>query len=479
MASGAAASADVGASSSAYLAMEADWRTIEAILTGIDAIRAAGETYLPKFNAETDEGYKRRLASAPWRPEFADALAALSAKPFGKEVAVQGETSERLRAFCEDVDTLGNNLHVFARETFERGVAFGFDAIFVDHQPMREGATRAEEQAAGARPYWIHVRAQDILALYTELRRGKTIVSHVRFREVSVERDGYTEVTVTRVRVLEPGRWEIWKQTDKGFEKEDEGTFANVAEVPFVLFAPGQRDGSRIRPPLRHLAALQIELYRALSRLEEILTFVGFPMLCANGMMPPTETDPATGKQVSAPIAIGPGVVLFAPPSGDAGGTPSWTFVQPDPDNLKEAAAHVRTIIEDMRRLGLQPAVQRSGTITATATATETAKAHSVVESWASALKDALERALEFTAQFYREEPTAEVFVHTDFGVDIDGTTDMAELLKARVAGEIARETYWDELRRRGKLGPQFDPLREAELLDEESVGRGAVVKDA
>jgi hypothetical protein len=80
-----------------------------------------------------------------------------------------------------------------------------------------------------------------------------------------------------------------------------------------------------------------------------------------------------------------------------------------------------------------------------------------------------------FTAQWLGVEPTAEVSVHTDFGVDIDGGADMAELLKARMAGEISRETYWDELLRRGKLGPQFDPKEETDRLDQEMIDQPVV----
>jgi len=139
---------------------------------------------------------------------------------------------------------------------------------------------------------------------------------------------------------------------------------------------------------------------------------------------------------------------------------------------------------------------------TATVGALEAAKAHSAVEAWAGALQDTLEQAFVYTEQWLGLTPShwkrvpmptrwgairrlfglsdaaptlgsagqTEVAVHTDFGVDIDGGQDMAELLKARMAGEISRETYWDEMLRRGKLGPQFDPKEEQDRLDQEMV---------
>ena len=48
--------------------MQQIWCTIHDVLEGHDAIKAAGERYLPRFEKESREKYKRRLADAPWRP---------------------------------------------------------------------------------------------------------------------------------------------------------------------------------------------------------------------------------------------------------------------------------------------------------------------------------------------------------------------------------------------------------------------------
>jgi len=455
------------------------WEMIDAILTGAVAVRAAGEKYLPRYEGEDVKEYNRRLKVAPWRPEFADSLLGIVSKPFGKEVALQGEPPARIRSIAEDVDGRGNNLHVFAAEVFRKGVAKGMHAILVDYPTDAPNRTRAEELSSGARPYWVHVQAEDILALYTEFVAGRDVVKHVRIREVTVEREegGYGEETVERVRVLEPGRWELWRKTKNATTGIDEYTSEAVGTttlqvVPLVPYFTGERIGdAEVRPPLHDLAEMQMELYRALSRQDEILTFAGSPMLCGEGVMAPMQVE---GMAAPPPVTIGPKRVLYSGQTG-TGAPARWLYVQPDAANIEEVRNHVTSIIEDMRRLALQPMLPRTGNTTATGQAIDEAKAHSAVQSWAMGLKDALELAFSYTAMWMGEADTTEVFVHTDFGVSSSDAEALRTLVAARGSRDISLQTYWDELRRRNVLGPQFDPEEEQDRLDEEPPALGAM----
>jgi hypothetical protein len=73
-----------------------------------------------------------------------------------------------------------------------------------------------------------------------------------------------------------------------------------VTEIPIALFFTGERTGNyRVKPPLLDMAWMQIELYRAMSRNDQILTLAGSPMLVAKGMNPlqPTQvTDAEAGR---------------------------------------------------------------------------------------------------------------------------------------------------------------------------------------
>lgn len=70
---------------------------------------------------------------------------------------------------------------------------------------------------------------------------------------------------------------------------------------------------------------------------------------------------------------------------------------------------------------------------------------------------------------------TAEVYVHTDFAAEVLNDADEKLLLEALTLGKISRDTWWDEMTRRGILGPQFDKTAEAKRLEEEDdLGMGA-----
>lgn len=453
------ASLDVSTVSSEYRLMADSWSMISDILEGTKAIRARALTYLPRYEMESTQEYDRRLKTSPWRPEFADALRGLASKPFGKDVALGAETPEPIKTVAEDVDARGNNLTAFAREAFQNGIAKGMHAVLVDYPAMAPGSTIAAERASGARPYWVHVPADNIIALYTEVVAGREIVSHVRIKESASERDGYSEITVQRVRVLEPGRWELWEKrpNDSVFVKVGEGRIDRGGKtgVPLVLFYTGERKGEvLVKPPLLDLAHMQIELYRALSRQDEILTFAGAPMLAAIGFAPPS------AESGSPQIEVGPKRVLFAPPSA-AGGATGWEFVQPAAANITEIRAHVTSIIDDMRRLGMQPLMQRSGTPTATGQSIEAAKAHSAVQAWALGLKDALEQAMVFTAEWMGLPDAVELDVSTDFSVQPYADAPLQALDKARARRDISLRTFHDGLRRFDVLSPGFDHVEE------------------
>lgn len=434
---------------------------IRAILDGADAVRAAGTTYLPRNPAESDDEYARRKAAAPWRPEFEDIVRGIAAKPFTKETVLAGEPSPEMKAIAEDVDGRGSNLHVFAKDMFEGGVTLGAHGILVDFPTMAENATRRDEQMGNARPYWVSVDADEILAIRTERRGAREVVTHLRLLETTTVTEGFSEKAVTKVRVIEPQSWQVWRQVEGTVDGDEwvieaEGALT-LDEVPFVFFATAERRGPQyVRPPLLDLANMQIELYQQGSNEERIYTMAGAPMLSADGMAAPDSGD----------VEVGPGRILYAP--GGEGFTTSWKYIQPEADNLRAISERRYKTTEDMRRLGMQPIVAKTGNVTATASGIEAAKGHSAVQTWANALKDALEQAFVFTAKWMNSTEEVEVNVQTDFAVGQFGDTELSALTEMRKGGDISRLTYQDEFARRGVLGPQFDKDEEARRLSKE-----------
>lgn len=454
-------SADPSTPSLAHDRLAHDWETIRTITKGANAIRKAGERFLIKFPAEDQDEYERRLQSAPWRPEFVDCVATLSAKPFTKEVTLADDASPAMVELADDIDGRGNNLHVFAKDIFEGGVAMGASGILVDYPSDTGAQTLADERKLGLRPYWVGISADDILSLVTEQRGGRRVVTYLRIKESRIDRNGFAEESVPLIREIWPGGWRIWRQARKGsgWDVDAEGTMT-LDEVPFVFFATNEIDGDQyVKPPLLDVADMQIELYNAGSKKEQAFTVTAAPMLTANGM----------GAPESGKVETGPNRVLYAPSTAEVAA--SWAYIQPNASNLKEIREDIREIIEDMRRLGMQPMTQSSGNTPALAFQFDGEKAYTVLQSWALSLKDALEQAFVFTARWMGEVSDAapSVMVHTDFVVGLYGGTEITELNKARFEGLITLKTYLEELQRRSFLGPQVDITKELSELAKES----------
>ncbi len=468
--------------------MQPDWELISDIRAGVRAIKAKGEKYLPKYERESQSEYKRRLACTPWRPEFVDALRNLCSKPFTKEVTLQGAPSQRIKDIAEDVDGKGNSLNRFSSGVFTDGVADGLTAIYVTYPDAEPAATQAEEKASGVRPYWVTIKADDILALYTKKVGERDVVTEARFKECEVKAEGFAETASERVRWIrmDEGGKPIWTLFEKKVDTSGNVTWPpvgngalTISEIPISLFFTGERSGNyRVKPPLSDLANMQIEIYWALSREDEILTYAGSPMLKAVGMSPPQPTQaPVTVdgrqhlvEQPASEITVGPRTILFAPPAGD-GVQPDWDFIQPDAANIEAVSKSVQGKIEHFRRLALQPQTPSSGTVTATSAAIDAAKAHSAVEAWAGGLKDALEQAFVYTAMWLKEDAKTEVSVHTDFGVDLESADEFSNLISMKKNGDLSQRTLWQEGQRRGILGPQFDIDKEPEEIAKDQEG--------
>lgn len=485
-----------------YEAMERDWCAIRDILAGARFIKDAGTKYLPRFQKEGDTAYNLRKDSTPWRPEFVDSLRSLASKPFTKEVVVnpdapdkiQGKvvdekTKKREGGFVDDVDGQGNSLHVYARDTFYNGIGFGLDAIYVTWSADKPLRTRADEALAGARPYWVHIRAENIIALNFRRVGGRTIPSHIRIKECTTEQDGYEEVEVKRIRQLDLNEtnqptWRLFKADKDGnyLPETAPALLLGVTEIPIALFFTGERTGNyRVKPPMIDLAGMQIELYRAMSRKEQILALAGSPMLVAVGMEPPKPTPVfdangnQTGERPAAQIDVGPGIVQFALPGEK---DTDWKYIQPDAANIKEVREDVGGIMEDFRRLALQPTTPKSGNMVATGMAIDAAKSHSAIEVWANGLVDALNQALMYTCQWLKISDTVTAVVHTDFGADISGTEESKVIGDMQKRGVISAETERAENARRGILGPEFDEDEEVQRIAEEQQGMEPSVGD-
>jgi hypothetical protein len=446
------------------MAMQADWYLLRSIMGGTEAMRAAGKTFLPQYEGETDQSYKNRLARTVLTNYFEDALRNAVSLPFRKPIQVPDGLPQDMKDILKDIDMMGNNLDQFCRICLEDSTIMGYGFILVDWA-RNEAQNLAEQKQAGAdRPYWVFIRADDVLGVYTSVVGGKEVITHFRYRELvtTLNEETFKEEVEERVRVYRPGRFEVWRKVKgRNWELADLGNMASKEPLPFVPVVPvwcGRRlGGFRVKPLFLDLAYKQVEHWQSASDQRNILSFARFPMLAVAGAQGAAEED----------LVVGPSRVLT---TTDVEGR--WYYVEPRGHAIETGRRDLEDLKEEMRILGLQPLITRVGNITATARALDETRVHSAVEVLAMNLEDAIEIAMRYTEKWFgrdREENKPFGFrVNRDFNLSIRETAEVDSLIRARITGEISRKTFWSELKRRNVLSPDFDPDLEDKQLEQE-----------
>lgn len=492
-----------------YDLMEPYWDMVDTILAGTQAMRAAGKKYLPQFPGESDEKYTYRRENARLTNIYRDIVENLAAKPMAKEVGlVDGSASDRMKELAEDIDGAGNNLHVFASKVMFDGINRAVDWIFVDFPKTRTVLTQAQEQAQGIRPYWVHISARQMLAVYSARIGGSEQFVHARWREYDTRQEGFQEVTVERIRVVGrepteietedggteivwgPPTFTVYEQVVRGtsssakaasWEIVDEGPIT-LGVVPLVPFIAGRRIGNSwvFLPALQDCAYLQIEHYQQETSLKSIKELTAFPMLSANGVEPATEVvTKANGERITKIVdaPVGPGAVLYAPPTKE-GVVGSWQFIEISATSLQFLSSDIKNTEQQMRELGRQPLTAQTGNLTVITTAYAADKANSVAQAWTLNLKDALEQAFVYTGMWMNDPSSPEVSIDVNFDIGVEEDRGPDQVLKMRESGDLSQRTMWSEMQRYGVLSAEFDAEAEEKLLDGESEGDEGQTED-
>jgi len=183
--------------------MAEKWALIHDLLGGTSAMRAAGETWLPKEPSEQRPPYEIRLNRSILYGGLRSAISRIVSKPFSKPVTLQGELPERLESMQWDMDREGTNLAQFGRAAFDSLVTYGLTHFLVDYPAATGVETLEEERAQELRPFVVHVKPPDVLR-WTEMRdnNGARKLTEVRIKErqIDVDPDG-AEIEVEYVRI--------------------------------------------------------------------------------------------------------------------------------------------------------------------------------------------------------------------------------------------------------------------------------------
>lgn len=420
--------------SAAYTRMSGKWELPRALMGGTPAMRMLAYKFLPRHPAESGRHWHARLQRSVLRNFFRRTVQSLTGKVFAKPLVLGDDVPARLRALMEDVDLTGRNLHVFARDVFEDAMVHGLSHILVDYPRIAPGQTLADERALGARPYAVHVKAEQVIGWRVDDGAGRPRLAQLRLRETAVEPDGaFGERSVERIRVLEPGAWTLWQQGDDGRWAVVDNGKTSLDVIPLVTVYTHRLGMLEGEPPLEDLAWLNLEHWQIRSDQRNALNVTSFPILAAAGW-----------NKDDGQVEFGPNKFLTtADPHG------KFYYVESGGAHLAAGRAELEALEEAMRLFGLQ--FETRGTPTATGRLIDAAEGAAPLQAWALGLADAIEQMLVHFAQWEGLDDGGSVSLGTDV-VPADGS-ELDALIKARAAGDLSREAFVGELRRRGVLG--------------------------
>ena len=335
--------------------------------------------------------------------------------------------------------------------------------------------TLAEERMLGLRPYLCLVPHTNMLAMYTSRVGGETIVTHMRILEEDVVRDGFSEKPVKRVRVLEPGRWELWVESDTGggWVKQAEGELRkNQMElwdrVPCFTFHCGKRKSVfDVKPPFLDLAYENVAHWQSASDQANILAQARFPMLAVSGfegeIQTPYDDQDEDGPEgpTQLPFAVGPNAILS---TGDPSG--KWYYVEPTGQSIDHGAKDLDRREKNMKAMGLEPLTpDRHRLGTATEAGIDEAKSRSPLEEWARRLEGRMNAALATMLDWQAIPGSPHIHFKNKVNVGPQGAQEFANLIQLRTTGNLSKLTMLEEAKRRGLLSAQFNPLEEIARL--------------
>jgi hypothetical protein len=460
--------ADVSTPSLAYNEMASPWNMIHALLGSTQAMRDAGETYLPIEPKEERGRYELRRDRSFLYGALSNTIDKVVSKPFSKPTATRGELSEDLAIIEDDVDREGKDLTQFARECFRDMATYGKTHILVDHPTVGENITLEEQRKLDLRPIFLCISPPDLIAWTADVppEGGKRELTSIRIQETQTEAAGpYEEEEVNYVRVITKSEWELHRQVEDGSYIRTAGGPHSLGKVALVTVYANEKKFMVSEPPLLDLAWLNVAHWQTSSDLRNLSRIAMAATLLATGFKE-SELDS---------LIIGPNQLWKSRnPDADA------KFVEHTGAAIEIGNKTVERLEEQMEVLGLQPLIARTNRSTATGKVLDESRSSSDIQSWVRSLENGLVQAYELAAEWIKEELPEDfaVDVFSDFSLAMLSDSDIIALLKMRQQGEVTRKTLLHEAKRRGILSDAVDVEQELVDLEEEMQSSMALPDD-
>jgi hypothetical protein len=344
----------------------------------------------------------------------------------------------------------------------EEALSHGITGILVDYPKATGVRTKAEENAAGIRPYWVHIHAGNILGWRSKRINGAEVFTQLRLLEQVIEDDGeFGEKEVEQVRVLTPGAWATYRESEKPDPKTNKPEWIlheeGVTTLDVIPFVPiyGRRTGFMTAvPPLLELAHMNVEHWQSKSDQQTILHVARVPILFGKGL---------DGQ----PVIVGAGSMVTV--DSDKA---DLKYVEHTGAAIEAGRLSLLDLEDRMRQVGAELLVIKPGKTTVAQTVAENEAGMCALQRLIEDVEDGIDQALSLTALWIKEAKGGNVQIFKDFGVATLAEASIDLLRDMNVDGTFSDESLFNEAKRRGYISPET-------TWDDEKVRIKANVKKA
>ena len=197
---------------SAYWAQAARWTEVSACMGGNDYLKLYGGNWIPKLKHESDECFARRLSLASFSPYFTRIIQAAIGLILRKPIKLEGADEEWWAQWRQNVDRQAGDLEAFAKRNLTVALAYGHCGILADYPQAQNIRTLRDEYDANLSPYLMNVEPWRIIGWREDSSSTVSRLDQVRIRETTtVPRGMFGEETWRQIRVLSPGRFEVYR----------------------------------------------------------------------------------------------------------------------------------------------------------------------------------------------------------------------------------------------------------------------------
>jgi len=333
-------------------------------------------------------------------------------------------------------------------------LAMGSSNILVDYPDTSNVISLAQERGANLRPYLVEVPCTQLIGWRHDPRENMGKLQQVRIRETARVNKGRFGIEYKhRVRVLEPGKYELWESTDDGgdggYQLIETGSMQPYQDIPLCTVYGQKLAVLYSRPPLLPIAALNLSHYQKSSDLTQSLHVASQPILCMAGM-----DDLPNDNTNKGAIGLSVNNAILTPPRGEA----EVYYVQPQSGAFDAQRADMDRLVDEMRNLGIAILSEQNTTnASGVSKAMDRIDSNSVLAVVSKSLQQCLQDAINIAAEYAGVEP-CEVVIPRDFNVDpIDGQ-DVNAINSLFNSGLVDQDTALAMLQQGEFLPEETDP---------------------